>query len=801
MKKFLSLVLALVMTMSLVTISAGAEDFTDNSSIKYKEAVDVMSAVGVIDGYTDGSFQPTTNLTRGAAAKIICNLILGPTTASALGADTAPYSDVPTTNVFAGYIAYCQKEKIISGYADGTFRPSAPLTGYAFMKMLLGALGYDSAKEGYTGANWSVNVAKQALAIGLAKGNDEFVGQASVNREEAMLYAFNMMKADLVEYGNETTITVGDVSIETSGKAQSVKWGNSADKVNNIKQDEYVQFAERYFNKLVVRSTGDDLGRPANTWTWKGSKVGTYAKTATLTYYGDVKVYEIYNDLNMSTKDTGAKFYVNGVEFDNNEGTLTVSRTNEDKLSTLSDSVVGNGTVVEVFLNTDTNHVDICGISVYGGKISDVKEATSKKDAYVVVDPGSTSPAHFNDEFETVEFEEDDVVAYTYSDKTKAIQSMYKLESVEGALSKKVVGKSLTLGDTTYKYAKEVTFGGDLTSDASLTNKSEYVVYLDSQGNALWVEEAEFAVDAYALVLEYNSKGSSDYWTGNKADLLFADGTEKIVTLDKDYGTTIKKDTIVRFSVTDDGEYKLTNAKAGTFKKGAISSNNKVVTFAGASSWQYDSKTIFVVENGDDFDVYTGIRNVPNVTGGATGYVYARENVAKVVYMIGGTVTGGSKDITFIAGESVSGLVDEDSNTDLDYYVYNAVVKGEITTVMIDKNATGLTSGSKTNMIFNKVESDDGVITKVEQDETNMKIDNAAGVKKVSSDEIRLGTAGGNAGVIMAVSSKVNVYLIDVDGEIEEISMSDVKTNSDNLAYYTMEDGEITNLFIVEVED
>ena len=43
MKKFLSLVLALVMTMSLVTVSAGAKDFTDNSKINYAEAVDVMS--------------------------------------------------------------------------------------------------------------------------------------------------------------------------------------------------------------------------------------------------------------------------------------------------------------------------------------------------------------------------------------------------------------------------------------------------------------------------------------------------------------------------------------------------------------------------------------------------------------------------------------------------------------------------------------------------------------------------------------------------------------------------------------
>ena len=80
MKKFLSLVLALVMTMSLVTVSAGAKDFTESTKIQYTEAVDVMSAVKVIDGYTDGSFNPSATLTRGAAAKIICNLILGPTT-------------------------------------------------------------------------------------------------------------------------------------------------------------------------------------------------------------------------------------------------------------------------------------------------------------------------------------------------------------------------------------------------------------------------------------------------------------------------------------------------------------------------------------------------------------------------------------------------------------------------------------------------------------------------------------------------------------------------------------------------
>ena len=209
MKKFLSLVLALVMTMSLVTVSAGAKDFSDSTKIQYKEAVDVMSAVNVISGYAEGDFRPTATLTRGAAAKIICNLILGPTAASALVADAAPYKDVAANHPCAGYIAYCQKTGIISGYADGTFKPANSLTGYAFMKMLLGALGYDSAIEGYTGANWSIAVAKQAINAGLNKSlKGSFNGVKAVTREEACLYAFNTLQATLVDYDQKITTNI-----------------------------------------------------------------------------------------------------------------------------------------------------------------------------------------------------------------------------------------------------------------------------------------------------------------------------------------------------------------------------------------------------------------------------------------------------------------------------------------------------------------------------------------------------------------------------------------------------------------
>ena len=86
LKKILALVLALVMSMSLVTI-ANASDFTDADDITYEEAADVMSTIGVIEGFEDGSFDPDGTLTREQAAKLVTYMLLGATpSVSALSA-------------------------------------------------------------------------------------------------------------------------------------------------------------------------------------------------------------------------------------------------------------------------------------------------------------------------------------------------------------------------------------------------------------------------------------------------------------------------------------------------------------------------------------------------------------------------------------------------------------------------------------------------------------------------------------------------------------------------------------------
>ena len=169
LKKTLSLVLVAVMMLGILTIGAGAA-FTDQDDVDYTEAVEVLSAIKVLEGFEDGSFKPDQILTREQAAKIIAYAMLGKTAADALTTGTAPFSDVAATRWSAGYITFCVNQGIINGYGDGRFGPADTLTGFQFAKMLLTALGYGKNDE-FVGSNWTIEVAKLAIPLGIFEGN------------------------------------------------------------------------------------------------------------------------------------------------------------------------------------------------------------------------------------------------------------------------------------------------------------------------------------------------------------------------------------------------------------------------------------------------------------------------------------------------------------------------------------------------------------------------------------------------------------------------------------------------------
>ena len=668
MKKFLSLVLALVMTMSLVTVSAGAKDFTDDSEITYKEAVDVISALGVVDGYSGGDFRPDDVLTRGAAAKIICNLILGPTTASALSAGTAPFKDVPVTNTFAGYITYCSQQGIISGYADGTFRPTGTLSGNAFMKMLLGALGYDSSIEGYTGANWQVSVIKQASGIGLDDGNDEFVGSQAVTRQEAALYAFNMLQATMVEYDKKDTIVVGDITINTTSTRKDVENNTNTD--GNIdgerNGDGLMQFGEKYFKDLEKEDATDIFGHPSSKWVYDGDDVGTYANEADATYVvedDDMDVGQVVTSssyMNYSSSEAkDAKYFLNG---DDNE--------------VKSSELVAVGDIVEAYEN-DNGDVETVVVSRYTvAKIdkvdTDVSTAESRNGASEVLtltDLDGDNSNDYYDKYDDAEktlrgyassYDEGSVLAVAFRDGKfgDEVLASYEAEAVTGEVTAFREDETVTMDGTKYEFARSKD-GTDGFVDGITKNfdfDKEYTIYLTADGYVIGVEGAAGADlnDVYYVTGVYceESRYNANKFTWYAQAVSLADGSASDIELDETDADNALK------SIIDDA-----SKDAFTDVKGLYTFDDDIAT-----AWDGDRDyTVYGIDEDDGLD--TSLKNALamddtkfSTTGGSSKTFYVDENTQYLgvddyaddidtVYAMGGMKAGTSGNVIVIADQ------------------------------------------------------------------------------------------------------------------------------------------------------
>jgi hypothetical protein len=102
--------------------------------------IETAKANNAISGYSCGAgcleFRPNNNVTRGQISKIIVAAF-----AWAINTSGGPhFVDVPTTNTFYPYIETAYNRGVVSGYADGTFRPGFNVTRAQLSKMLYVAM-------------------------------------------------------------------------------------------------------------------------------------------------------------------------------------------------------------------------------------------------------------------------------------------------------------------------------------------------------------------------------------------------------------------------------------------------------------------------------------------------------------------------------------------------------------------------------------------------------------------------------------------------------------------------------------
>lgn len=196
-------------------VAVDGSTFTDvPPSHPFHADITWLADEGITTGYADGSFRPLGSVNRDAMAAFLFRLTHPGEEAPACTA--APFSDVATSHPFCAEIAWLKSSGIASGYADGTFRPSAPVARDAMAAFIYRAVNGDTAPQACTSAPFVDVPTTQPFcgqiawmkAEGLANGWSDGTYRPGASIERQAMAAFLHRLADsgklLAPTGNDT---------------------------------------------------------------------------------------------------------------------------------------------------------------------------------------------------------------------------------------------------------------------------------------------------------------------------------------------------------------------------------------------------------------------------------------------------------------------------------------------------------------------------------------------------------------------------------------------------------------------
>ena len=201
-KRILTWLLAISMLGSLLTVPAGAAavtKFSDVSDSYTATAVEALRLMGVLDGYGDGTFRPDTILNRAQFCKMAVYAMDG---SGELGrySTVTIFPDVKPSHWASAYINMAARKGIISGFADGKFKPGQTVTAGQAVTILMRGLGY---KDEDMGGVWPQSYMAEAQTNGLLKSTGITSAYAGLTRAQAAKLFLNLFEA---KHGKSETL-------------------------------------------------------------------------------------------------------------------------------------------------------------------------------------------------------------------------------------------------------------------------------------------------------------------------------------------------------------------------------------------------------------------------------------------------------------------------------------------------------------------------------------------------------------------------------------------------------------------
>ena len=194
MKKFIAIIMAVIMVMSFATIAFAANGFTDVSKSRYETAINELYDLGIVNGYSATKFGTDYTLTRAEACAIIVRALYGEKTVP----DVINFTDVSYRDWFYDYVNTAVYYDIMHGHNATTFAPNDEITYDQMATLVLNALGYNAPQ---LAGEWPVNVERMATSLGLYTNiSIYFDGSEYITRGEACQMLYNALDCYVVEY-------------------------------------------------------------------------------------------------------------------------------------------------------------------------------------------------------------------------------------------------------------------------------------------------------------------------------------------------------------------------------------------------------------------------------------------------------------------------------------------------------------------------------------------------------------------------------------------------------------------------
>ena len=589
LKRALSLALAAIMLIGMMVVSAsatGLDDFSDKDKVVNKDAVSMLTTLGVINGKEDGSyFDPTGNVTRAEMAKMIATVLNQGADVDGLyvGMNTG-LTDVKG-HWAESYINYCYSLGIIAGRGNGKFDPAATVTGNEAAKMLLVAAGYDAQLEGLTGADWAIKTASLASTLGIFD-NLSVATSDPLTRDNAALLIYNALDIEMIQkYENGYAIAFTDHRTLLSAKygvykIEGVVVSNEEAALNNTDSDfasakgkttmENVKvYASTTSNTTTgeyeevkgqvvfnVSTTADMLGKTVTMYAKKttvlsnSTVLGVYLDDASNVVKTTADTQDTMKDFLKGTglsTDKDTAYYVNygvmdseadatkALGFDAKTGRFTNvnGKTNAYGVEMTAIDNDGDGIVEYVLYLQETLTQVIAK--------SDSKETTT-------LNAFNKNKAIDNENIVTdANLSEGDLVLVaSYGGKYHVSTPKVVTGQMESYSSSKTKEQTITVGGTEY-HPSYILFAADAADNTYEFNvldcgtkdgvdfDIDYDFILDSNDNVIAYRPSSKGVGDYALILDsgYDPGRTNSNPTG-EVKVLLADGTEKLYTLNFD---------------------------------------------------------------------------------------------------------------------------------------------------------------------------------------------------------------------------------------------------------------------------